>query len=376
MNRNVPARKIWPAIALCIIERNILLGANTDARQDSWICMAIATVAGLLFAWLFSAVLRLHPGKNMFDIFVEEFGNIGGKIVCVLYTAYASYLGARVFSICNNFIRIVNLDETPTAAIILFSAPLVAGVVKCGLRNMADCSKPLFLLLLIMTGITILLGLNFMDFGNIQPILETKPDVLMSTSFEYLLLAFGETVLCMSFFSEVDKRENPFHMFAQAILVGGGFLTAVILRNILLVGASTADLFLFTSFDAVGIISLGDFVTRISVIVGVEMTLTSIAKIGLCTYSGALGLAKALDIKHALHLAAPLCALMSALSFTLYHNVLTEFEFERYLVLISVPFQIILPLAVLITGKIKQKSKKKKTAAKKAAAVRVPAPEE
>lgn len=376
MNKNVPARKIWPAIALCIVERSILLGANVEAKQDSWICMAIATVEGLLFAWLFSAVLRLHPGKNMFDIFVEVFGNIAGKIVCALYTVYAIYIGARVYAICNNFIRIVNLDETPTAALILLVAPLIAGVVKCGLRNITDCSKPLFLLLLIMTAITILLGLNFMDLGNIQPILETSPDIVMIASFKYASLAFGETVLCMSFFSEVDKRENPFHMFAKSILIAGFFLTVIILRNILLVGASTADLFLFTSFDAVGIISLGDFITRISVIVGVELTLTGIAKIGLCTYSGALGLAKALDIKHALHLAAPLCALMSALSFTLYSNVLTEFEFEKYLVILSIPFQIIFPVAALIAGKIKQKSKKKKAAAKKAAAVRVPAPEE
>jgi spore germination protein KB len=97
MNRNVPARKIWPAISLCIIERNILLGANTDARQDSWICMAIATVAGLLFAWLFSAVLRLHPGKNMFDIFVEEFGNIAGKIVVPYIPSMPSILARASF---------------------------------------------------------------------------------------------------------------------------------------------------------------------------------------------------------------------------------------------------------------------------------------
>jgi spore germination protein KB len=369
MNKKVSGRKIITSMCLCIIERTILLGANTDAKQDSWLCMLFATAAGLLFAWLFGAILRLHPGKNVFDIFVEEFGNVGGKIVCVLYAIYASYIGSRVFGIYNNFIRIVNLDVTPTAAIVLFSAPLIAGVVKCGLRNMTNCARPLVLLIFIMTGATFLLGLNFMDIGNIKPIFEASPNVLLSTSFDYLILAFGETVLFMSVFGEVDRKENPFRIYMSGILLGGIFLAMVILRNILLVGAPTADLFLFTSFDAVGVISVGDFITRISVIIGIELTLTGIAKITLCIYTASISLGKACNIKNFLHLAAPLCVLMSAVSYILYSNVLTEFEFEKYLAIISVPFQIILPLAVLITGKIRQRRKKKKPASAKKSSV-------
>jgi spore germination protein KB len=123
------------------------MGDTGDAKQDSWIAMAAATGAALLLAWLYSAVLRLHPGKNMFDIFVDVFGNIGGKIVCGLYVIYTVYLGARIFALFDNFIRIVNLDATPTAAILLISVPLIAGLVKCGLKNMGSCAKFLFILL-------------------------------------------------------------------------------------------------------------------------------------------------------------------------------------------------------------------------------------
>lgn len=376
-SEKVPGAKISSLMALLLIGSSVSLGASGEAKQDSWISMAIATGGGLLLAWLYSAVLRLHPGKNMYDIFVEVFGNVGGKIVCGLYALYAAYLGARIFAVYDNFIRIVNLDVTPTSAILLLSVPLIAGLVKCGLKNMANCSKPLFLIVVVLTGITMFLGLNFMDLANIKPILAASPKALMSTSFEYLTLPLGESVLCMSFFGEVDQKESPFRILAGGVLLGGGLLVVIILRNLLLLGAPTTSLFLFTSYDAVGIISVGDFVTRISVFIGVELTLTGVAKISVFTYSASVGVAKTLGIKKYLQPAAPCCALMAAVSMTLYSNILSEFTFEKYVSLIGIPFQIVLPAAVLITGKIRQRGKKKKKAAvKKTAAVHIPAPEE
>lgn len=373
----VPGAKISSLMALLLIGSSVSLGASGEAKQDSWVSMVIATAGGLLLAWLYSAILRLHPGKNMYDIFVEVFGNIGGKIVCAIYALYAAYLGARIFAVYDNFIRIVNLDITPTSAILLLSVPLIAGLVKCGLKNMANCSKPFFLIVFGLTAITMFLGLNFMDIGNIKPIIAASPKALLSTSFDYLTLPLGEIVLCMSFFGEVDQKESPFRILAGGILMGGGLLSIIILRNLLLLGAPTTSLFLFTSYDAVGIISVGDFVTRISVFIGVELTLTGVAKISVFTYSASLGVAKTLGIKKYLQPAAPCCALMAAVSMTLYSNILTEFAFEKYISMIDIPFQILLPAAVLITGKIKLKGqKKKKTAAKKTTAVHIPAPEE
>ena len=376
-NKKVPGAKISSLIAIHLIASSLALGDTGDAKQDSWIAMAAATGAAFLLVWLYSAVLRLHPGKNMFDIFVEVFGNVGGKIVCGLYAAYAIYLGARIFALFDNFIRIVNLDATPTAAILLVSVPLIAGFVKCGLKNMGSCAKFLFILLVLMTGTTIALGAHFMDFGNIRPVLGTGAGTLFGTTASYLTLPLGEIVLSMSFFGEVDRKESPFRILAKGVLFGGIFLTVILLRNILLLGAPTCRLFLFASYDAVGIISVGDFVTRISVFIGVEQTLTGVVKLSSFGYSATQGVSKILGLKKFLQPAAPCCALMAALSLTLYSNILTELNFEKYVSLIAIPFQLIFPVVTLIVGRIRQGGRKK-DAAKKAAPVKeaAPAPKE
>ncbi len=365
-NKKVPGVKLSALIALLLTGSSVTLGGGSAAEQDSWIAMAAATAGGVLLAWFYSKVLRLHPGKNIFDIFIDVLGNGCGKAVCWLYVIYAVYIGSRIFALYNNFIRIVNLDKTPVAGIMLVSVPLVAGLVKCGLKNVGSCAKFLFTVVILMTGSTLVFGLPFMNPGNLKPILGTGVGTVAGASLAYLTLPMGETVLALSFFGEVDQKESPFRILSLGIVFGGGILTAVLLRNLLLLGAPTCDLFVFASYGAAGIISVGDFITRISVFIGIELTLTAIAKLSVYTYAAAVGVSKALGLKKFLQPAAPCCALMGALSLTLYQNIQTEVLFEKYVSLIGIPFQFLIPLIVLIVGKIRF-GKKKKGAAKKAA---------
>lgn len=365
-NEKVPGIKISALIALFLIGSSVTVGGGSWAKQDSWIAMAAATAGGLLLAWLYSAVLRLHPGKNMFDIFIEVTGSVCGKGLCWLYVVYAIFTGAQIFALYDNFLQIINLDKTPAEGILLISVPLIAGFVKCGLKNMGSCAKFLFTVAVLMTGSTILFGVSFMNLNSIKPILGSGVGPIAQSAGFYLTLPIGESVLAMSFFGEINQKESPFRILALGILFGGALLTAVIVRNVLLLGAPTCDLFLFASYEAVGVISVGDFVTRISAFVGIELVLAGVTKLSVFTYTAAVGVSKAIGLKKFLQPAAPCCAFMAALSLTLYTNIQSEVEFEKYSSLVGVPLQIVLPLIVLITGKIRLR-KKKKGAAKKTA---------
>lgn len=365
-NEKVPGGKISALIGVSMIGSSVVLGGSSDTKEDTWIAMLAAMAAALLLAWLYSSILRLHPGKNMFFIFSEVFGNIGGKIISGLYVVYAIFLGARIFAVFDDFIHIVNLEITPIAAILIISVPLIAGLVKCGLKNMASCAKFLYLVIVLIVSSTLVLGFRFMNLDNIRPILAAKPGTMIQTIWVYLTLPMGEIVLYMAFFGEVDKKESPFPIFAKGILLGGTVLLVAILRNLLLLGAPTCRLLLFASYSATGIISAGDFITRISVVIGVNLTLAGVIKISSFAYPACLGVSEIIGIKKFRKLAAPCCAFMAALSFTFYTNILTVIDFIKDFPYLSAPFQIILPVIILIVGKIKL-AKKKKGAAKKAA---------
>lgn len=365
-NKKVPGAKISAIIALYLIGSSLVLGSGNEARQDSWITIIFATIAAVLLAWLYSAILRLHPGKNMFDIIMEVFGNVLGTIISIVYIFYAVYLGASVFRIFDEFIQLVNLPETPQIAILLMSVPLIVWQVKTGLKNMGSTSKFLLPILYFFVLATFILGMKFMHVDNLKPVWGSGAADLFRGTWGILALPFGEIVLCMSFFGEVDQKESPFKILTNGILLAGFILVIANLRNLLILGPSTSRMFLFASYDAVGVISIGDFVTRISVLIGINLVLAAVIKISAYLYTATVGISRIIHVDSFLQPAASCGILMASFGFVLYDDVLDGVGFNKYLTVLSIPAQIILPLIILIVGKIKGKiTRKKKQKAQK-----------
>ena len=359
-NKKVPGSKISAVIALYLIGSSLVLGSGNQAKQDSWIALILSTGLSMLLVWLYSSILRLHPGKNLFDISVEIFGNVLGKILCGIYVFYALYLGALVFRIFDEFIQLVNLPNTPQIAIMLFSAPLIIWQVKSGLKNLASVSKFLLPILYVFVLSTFLLGTKFMSLNNLMPFFDAGPKAISEATFSSLALPYGETVLCMSFFGEIEPKESPFKILAGGVLLAAVILILANLRNLLILGASTTGMFIFSSYDAVGVISVGDFITRISVLIGINLVLAGVVKISTALYAATVGVSKILDIDRFLLPAAACGLLMSSISTILYRNLLEGIELMKYLNIFSVLFQIILPLIILIAAKIKMRMSKKR----------------
>ena len=112
-------------------------------------------------------------------------------------------------------------------------------------------------------------------------------------------------------------------------------------------------MYIFSSYDAVGVISVGDFITRISVLIGINLVLAGIIKISTTLYAATVGVSKILNIDHFLLPAAACGLLMASTSTILYRNLLEALDFIKYWDVFSVPFQIILPLITLIAARIK-----------------------
>lgn len=358
--------QISALVALQVIGSSLALGSGDNARQDSWLSALFAVGLAVPVVWMYAAIFRLSPGKGFFDIVMDTFGQVGGRIFCGVYLLYAVFLGAQVFRILDEFIQLVNLPRTPQIAILAFSVPLVTLQVRCGLKNLASCAKFLLPIVLIFMVVMILLGLPFMDPTNILPIFGSGAEAVAQGTFYNFSLSLGETVLCLPLFEEVEASGKPFYILLKGAVVGGLTIMVITLRNILLLGAPVCHLYLFASYDAVGIISVGEFITRISVLIGINMVLAASAKVSVAVYSATLGVSKILGLRRPLQPAAPCAVLMAALSYTLYRSIITGMSMRPYLPYVSFPFQIFLPLLLLICGKIRKAGRsRKKTAAPK-----------
>lgn len=369
MNKEKTAgKKLSFCIGMHMTASALVITSGNTAGNDSWITLAAALGLSLLLAWLYSAILCMYPGKGLFDILSAVFGNLGGKIFSIVYVVYTLFLGAEVMRILNEFIQLVNLGQTPQLAILLFMVPLIVWQVRSGFRNIANCAKFLFPLLSSFILLTFLLGTKFMNPENLQPVLGSSPALLAQGAFGDLMIPLGEIVLAMVPFGEIDPQEKPFPILAKGLLMGGGILGVATLRNVLILGSRVNRMYPFSSYDAVNVISVGDFITSIAVLIGINLALAGVVKVSLCVYAASLGTAKVMGLKNGLQPAAPCCLLVAAIGFLLYDDLLTGLDFLAYIPFYSVPFQIIFPLVILIAGKVKQAGKKKRAAGRKPAA--------
>lgn len=357
--RKTTDRKISSIIALQIIGSSLVISSVGPAMQDSWIAIIIGVGLSILLAWVYGALLKLYPDRGFLQIFQEAFGNTAGKAVCGLYAAYAIFAGAQTFYIYDEFIKIVGLNETPQVAILMVSLPLIIWHVRSGPDNIGSCAKFLLPIVLIFVGLTFLLAIPFMDVDNLKPVLGSGPTALVHGTFSALVAPLGEIVLVVPFFGVADRNIKPLRVMVKGILIGSAVLLMATLRNLMILGAPTCRLFLFASYDAVGVISIGDFVSRISVLIGINLVLSGIVRIDVSLYAASLSVSEALGTRGSTRPAACCGLLMVVLGYILYNNVLSAVNFIPYIPTISIPFQFIFPLIALITGKIKGAGRKK-----------------
>ncbi len=355
-------KQIQALIIMFIFGTTLVLGVNTRANQDSWIAIAIAVVLILPMVIIYGKILSLYPGKNLFDILIEVFGKLFGKTVCSLYIFYSIHLGSMVLRNCSEFIKIQNMQETPMILTSCFMIMLSIYTASVGIINVGRLSKVTFKIVALFVILITILNIPNMDFTNILPILNTEPKVLMKSSFEIFAFPFGETVLIMALFSEVNKKENPTHIYLKSILISALLLITANLRNLFVLGTKTIDLVYFTSYFSTSVISVGEFFTRFEVIIAINFLTASFVKLSVCVLVSCIGLSKLLNIDNYRVTAVPCGLIVLTMSTKLYSNTAQMFDFIKTYPYYAFPFEVLFPIIIYITAKIKQKKNSTKPA--------------
>lgn len=347
-------------IAFFLIGSSLPIGTFSDVGQNSWACTILAALFFVPLIFVYDAVLRLYPGENLYDIMVHVFGNILGKIFCVIYVLFALHLASMVIYIFSEFVHDVTMPETPKIVISTFLILACVFMVYCGITATGRVTKFLFPLYTLTILLTIVTSFQLMDVSNILPVFNMNLSSLFSNSFTLFSVSFGEVVWFTTVSSCMDKKVNYRNVFFQGVTISFLILLITELRNLMILGPDTIRMVTYPSYEAVSVIAIGEFFTRIEVTVGASLLLAGLIKVTVCCFSCCRGLAKVFNIEQDKYLAAPVVLIMVTLSSIAFHDLIDLRNFLNYYRFLAIPYQILLPLAILITAKVKSKIHKKK----------------
>lgn len=361
LEENISPFQLALLIILFEIGSAIIVGIGNDAKQDAWIAIIIATVIGLLLVTMFTYVSSFSPGRNLFQIMEYSFGRVITIMICFCYILYFLYIAARVLRDFGEILVTVTYQDTPIEFILLVFMVTVAYVIYLGLEVIGRVSELLFPYVIFFLVLIILFFViqGSIQLENVKPVLaEGLTPVIKSVFPELVGFPFGELIVFTLIWSNTSRFKLVGKVSLIATSISGGILIITSLVKITVLGPNMINRSPFPLLSAVRNISLANFIERIDALVIFMFMVGILIKIILFVYASLKGLEYISQIPYR-PFVFPICMLISFFSVIVTSNFAEHIEEGIQIVplYLHMPFQVVIPLFLLVTLVLKKKMK-------------------
>ncbi|WML33820.1 endospore germination permease [Clostridium sp. OS1-26] len=342
-------------VIMFILGSTLLIGTGSIAENDTWLSIIIGTLLSIPVIMIYSRLLYLFPGKDLFDILYIVFGNIIGKILSIIYIWFSFYLGVLVLRNFSEFTNIIIYPDTPIVVPMIFFILLCIFAIKLGIEVLGRWSE-IFIIANIIAVIlvAIILSSTQMEINNLLPVLYNGIKPVISGAFSALSFPFAETIVFTMVFSSFENRKSSYKIYFYGLIIGALILFINSLQNILVLGSDTMIINYFPTYISLSIIRLGTFIERMEATVIIVLIINVFTKATLDMLATCRGIAKLLNIDDYRFLATPIALLTLVFSMFNFKSTMdmTNWAFKVW-PYYAIPHQVILPVIILIAAEIK-----------------------
>lgn len=337
---------------------SFILGIGTESKNDAWISGIIGLLMAIPIILIYSRILALFPGKDLYEILEIIFGKVISKVFAVLYIWYSFHLGALVIRNFGEFVGTVAMPETPMFVSMLCLVIVTILGVRSGVEVLSRVSAYLLPVILFIIFAVLILGFPLLDFSNIKPYFGNGWRKIFIGAASTFAFPFAESVLFMGIFSSLKTQKSLYKVFLIATIIGGSLIILITLRNILTLGGIQGKIY-FAAHVAVSRISIGDFLQRIEITVAIIFVVGAFIKTSVCLLVMCKGIAHLFHLSDYRAIVIQSGLLMLYLSYSVYDSIMemTNWAFKVYFYY-AFPFQVILPVMMIVLAEIKIRRKK------------------
>ncbi|GLI09810.1 germination protein [Paenibacillus tyrfis] len=322
-----------------------------SAGHDAWISIILGAIVSYIIIWMYTHLCQLYPGKTLVEIGEVLFGAWAGRIIGFIYAWYSFHLGVLILK---NFIEYILIIALPETSPLTVSAPMMGIVLwaaYAGMEVLSRCSISLLLLVLVEAMLSILMVKDFQP-DNLLPLVDRGWMPILEGMTELIGFPFGESIVFAMIIPQINNIDQAKKTVLWALITSGFLLVLSNVRNTLVLGNISSKL-IYPSYVAYQYISIAEFLERVEPITIVTFLLGAFVKISVCLYASAKSFSLAMPSKQYRLYLIPLSLLMLQFTFFLYKNDMEMIKFSTKIwQWYSVPFQIIIPLAMLLTALI------------------------
>lgn len=344
-------------LTIFIMGSTLIVGIGGEAKNNAWIAGILGILMAVPIILVYGRILSLFPGKNLYEILNIVLGRIFSKVVSVIYIWYAFHLGALVIRNFGEFMNTVTMPETPIIVPMLCLGLVCIIAVKSGIEVIGRVSAYIFPFLLLTIAIVQLLAIPIMNFSLLKPILGSGFRPILQGAFAAFAFPFAETVIFISVLFSLKNQKSYYKVYSLGLIFAGTIIVILTMRNIVLLGEMAGKIY-FPSHVAVGRIRIGEFIERIEVSVSILFIFGVFTKASVCLFVACKGISNIFDLNDYRSIVMQTGLLMIYFSHILYNNTM-EMRFWAFKVYdyYAFPFQVIIPILLLLAAEIKTRSK-------------------
>ena len=208
--------------------------------------------------------------------------------------------------------------------------------------------------------VLVLLSIPNMEKNNILPVMYNGTGPIIKGMISSFTFPFGETVVFTMVLGSLKDKKSPYKIFLTGMLVGGVILVIVTLMNVLVLGEEFMLALYFSTYSSIRMVNVGDFIQRVEGTVAISFIIAGFIKVCVCLMAACSGLAKLLKINSHRVLVTPVALLMVEAGYANYVSITAMYDWlYRVYYIYALPFQVFLPIIILIGCEIKVRKNKK-----------------
>lgn len=336
----------------------ILSFMDSIAKQDAWFIIITAFILCIPFILSYSTLSKWHPGKNLIEICDLVYGRFIGKFVSMLYILYFTMLFTFNLRDLADFYTGFIMPETPKLVFLLVFILISAYAVKKGITSIARVSIFAVCFAGISIIFTFILLLSKMDFTNFLPILELSPITYFKATSHFMIVPFCELAVFLMVMPALDGTQKINKQTTVGLCIAALIMLTISIQNTAVLGISTSTHDM-ASYQAVRLIDLGEFFTRVELLVGMGFTMVLFIKISVIYFATVKSISQLFKMQDHAPLILPVGGIMIILALITYDSTVSHYEFAlKYNVYLIALFEFILPPLSLLIAKIRRTIKK------------------
>ncbi|MGO4182788.1 GerAB/ArcD/ProY family transporter [Paenibacillus sp. MCAF9] len=346
-------------IIVFLIGSTPLFELGIQAKQDAWLAMTLAAIAGLLLIVMYVQVQKRSPNSELAELYVIHFGKWIGGFVGILHALWFAYESMRNVRDVGELTMTALLTFTPKWIVMLLIISAAAYTVSKGVEVFVRVVQLLFPVAALSYAFIILLLFvaRLPKIAHLLPVFEHGIGPVVKAAFPDLLsFPFGQMVIFFVFWKHVSEKKGIGPVTYKAYIGVSLFLILMNIITLCVLGPELSSLTALPLLEVVQLIRLANILERLDVLV------TLLLFIGLYVKMTALYMASVFMFNMITGIAYRYCVLPIGLiiygaSFIEANNTSHIWIGLDVTLKIAPLFQIVLPLLMLFVG-IRKKYKK------------------